>query len=74
MSASALITDGDPLLTLAEVSAALRIPESTLRYLRGVGRGPESFKVAGRIVYRTSAVTEYLDTQMAETSSSARSA
>jgi DNA-binding transcriptional MerR regulator len=64
--------DGD-LLTVTEVSARLRTPAGTLRYWRAIGRGPVSFKVGRRVVYRESAVVAYLTQQQMETSSGLRS-
>lgn len=63
------MTSADPLLTVEEVSAKLRTPAGTLRYWRSIGRGPESFKVGRRVVYATSVVDRYLESQAAATSS-----
>lgn len=48
------------LLTLPEVSGRLRVPEATLRYWRGRGTGPRSFRVGRRVMYRTDVVDEWL--------------
>lgn len=57
----------DALFTTAEVAEKLRIPPATLRWWRHVDRGPKSFKVGRRVVYRASEVDAYLATCEANT-------
>ena len=40
----------DDLLTTAEVALSLRIPVSTMRYRRYLGRGSRSFKLRRRVL------------------------
>ncbi|MDR6439083.1 DNA-binding transcriptional MerR regulator [Paenarthrobacter nicotinovorans] len=49
------------LLTMAEVSDALRIPVNTLRYYRHLGKGPKAAKYAGRIMYREQDVIDWVN-------------
>ena len=56
---------GMDLLLTKEVARNLRIPESTLRYWRGIGLGPKGFKLGRRVVYRAQDVREWLDEQAA---------
>lgn len=53
------------LLTLPEVSGRLRVPEATLRYWRGRGTGPRSFRVGRRVMYRQETVDRWLAEQEA---------
>lgn len=53
----------DSFLTVNEVAALLRVSPATVRYWRGRGVGPASFKVEGRVVYRHSAVDEWVRRQ-----------
>lgn len=53
------------LLTLPEVSGRLRVPEATLRYWRGRGTGPRSFRVGRRVMYRQETVDRWLADQEA---------
>lgn len=50
----------DRLLRTDEVTAFTGVPEGTLRYWVSCGRGPASFKLGNRRVYRESAVTAWL--------------
>lgn len=54
------MSDND-LLTTAEAAALLRRPVGTLRQWRYNNRGPRSFRVGGRTVYRRSAIVEYIE-------------
>lgn len=51
------------LMTGAEVSAMLRTPLETLRYWRGLGRGPKSIKLGRRVLYDEADVIAWLDGQ-----------
>lgn len=51
------------IMTMAEVSEALRTPQATCRYWRHVGKGPKSFKVGGRVMYRAEDVEAWLQEQ-----------
>lgn len=53
------------LMTTAEVSEALRTPESTVRYWRHVGWGPRSFNIGPRrVMYRRADVEAWLNRQV----------
>lgn len=51
------------LMFVDEVSSATRIPEATLRWLRHMSRGPRSFKVGRRVVYKRADVEAWLEEQ-----------
>lgn len=51
------------LLRIREVQALTTIPVSTLRYLRAEGKGPRSFKLGGRIVYKRQDVLDWVQQQ-----------
>jgi Helix-turn-helix domain len=55
------------LMTTEQVSAELGIPVGTLRYYRSSGIGPVSFRLAGRVRYRRSAVLAWVVEQEAAT-------
>lgn len=60
----------DLILTLAEVSDRTRVPVATLRYYRHLGdQGPRSFRVGGRVVYKSSDVDAWIEEQYATTAS-----
>lgn len=49
---------------IEQVSERTHVPEATLRYWRHLGdRGPKSFKVGRRVVYRKADVDEWLREQ-----------
>ena len=50
----------EKLLTIDEVSAALRVPVKTLRYWKREGRGPQPRRLGTRLVYRQSEVDQFL--------------
>lgn len=50
-------------LTTAEVSDVLRTPAETVRYWRHIGKGPKSFKVGRRVLYRREDVEAWLEAQ-----------
>lgn len=51
----------DEHLVTAEVAAITRAPVETVRYWRHVGKGPRSFKVGRRVLYRRSDVEAWLE-------------
>lgn len=53
----------DPVIGTRELAEFIGTPEATLRYWRHTGRGPKSFRVGRRIVYRRSVVVAWLDEQ-----------
>lgn len=54
----------DEFLTTREVAREYGIAQSTLRYWRSKGRGPESFARGGKsVVYRRSKVEEWLQAE-----------
>ena len=55
----------DRILRLPEVAEMLELEPQTLYAMRSQGRGPKSFKLAGRVVYRESSVTEWIAQQEA---------
>ena len=61
-------TQQDRLLILSEVSELTRIPETSLRWLRHVGRAPWLWKSGRKIVAWESDVRKFLDEQRAVTS------
>lgn len=50
----------EPLMTIDEVSAVLRVPVATLRYWRHQGRGPAAFRQGKRVYYTRAAVESYV--------------
>lgn len=50
-------------MTTLEVAEHLRQPESTVRYWRTVGYGPESVKIGHRRLYRESDVAAWVEAQ-----------
>lgn len=50
-------------MTTQEVAELLRAPVETVRYWRHVSRGPRSFKVGRRVLYRRADVERWLDEQ-----------
>jgi DNA-binding transcriptional MerR regulator len=55
----------EALLTTAEVAALLRVAPETLRYWRWKRMGPMSIRLGGRVVYRVSAVEQWVEQQAA---------
>jgi predicted DNA-binding transcriptional regulator AlpA len=55
----------DPLLNLSEVAELTRLAPQTLYQLRARGDGPPSFRMAGRVRYRRSAVEQWITEQEA---------
>ncbi|NKT14932.1 helix-turn-helix domain-containing protein [Rhodococcus hoagii] len=59
--------NGRDVLTTKEVSAEYPFPEATLRWMRHCDRGPASFKLGRRVLYRRSDVEEWIAEQEAAT-------
>jgi predicted DNA-binding transcriptional regulator AlpA len=56
----------DPeILLMPEVSELTRIPMSTLRFYRHSRQGPKSFLLGGRVAYKRSDVTAWIESQYA---------
>jgi excisionase family DNA binding protein len=51
------------LLTVQELADELRVAPSTLYQWRTDRRGPASFRLGGRVVYRRAAVEAWIDSQ-----------
>lgn len=56
----------DEYMTVREVSALTRAPEATVLWWRHVGRGPKSFKVGRRVLYKRSDVERWLEQAYSE--------
>jgi DNA-binding transcriptional MerR regulator len=52
-----------PFMSTKDVEDEFGIPEGTLRYYRSSGMGPASFRLAGRVRYRRSAVLAWIAEQ-----------
>lgn len=55
----------DELWPIAETSTRTKIPVATLRDWRARGRGPRSFRLGGKIMYKASDVMRWIDEQYA---------
>ncbi len=53
------------LLTTEDVARHFRTVPATVRYWRQVGKGPRSFKVGRRVLYRQSDVMAWADAALA---------
>jgi predicted DNA-binding transcriptional regulator AlpA len=55
----------EELMLMAEVSSATRVPIATLRFWRATQpeKGPKSFRLGGRVVYKTSDVEAWVAAQ-----------
>lgn len=53
------------LLTTDDVAAYFRTVPATVRYWRHIGKGPQSFKVGRRVLYRESDVTAWAQQEYA---------
>jgi excisionase family DNA binding protein len=51
------------LMTTAEVAELTRSPQSTVRYWRFCGTGPNAFRVGRRVLYRRHDVEAWLEVQ-----------
>ncbi len=61
----------DALLTTEEVASYFRTVPATVRYWRHVGKGPASFKVGRRVLYRASDVLAWQDRALESAASAA---
>lgn len=52
-------------LTLKEASDFTNIPVPTLRLFRSQGRGPESFRLGGRVTYEVEKLQAWIESQRA---------
>lgn len=52
--------EADRLLTIEEASEYLRTTPSTMRYWHSIGKGPRSFKLGVRRLWRKSALDAYI--------------
>jgi predicted DNA-binding transcriptional regulator AlpA len=59
--------DDDPIIRTPEVSKLTGAPPGTVRYWDHTGRGPRSFKLGGRRVWRKSEVLRWIAEQEQET-------
>lgn len=59
--------DDDPIIRTPEVSKLTGAPAGTVRYWDHTGRGPRSFKLGGRRVWRKSEVLRWIAEQEQET-------
>lgn len=59
------------LLTTDEVAKHFRTVPATVRYWRHVGKGPRSFKVGRRVLYREADVRAWSEAALAASSSTA---
>lgn len=50
----------DQLLTIEEAAEYLRTSPSTMRYWQQIGKGPKSFKLGVRRLYRQSSLDEFI--------------
>ena len=57
------------LLSIAEVAAALGVPEASCRYWRYAGTGPTSIKVGRHVRYRPEDVQTWLEANAAPAAS-----
>ena len=57
----------DKMLTTEEVAAYFRTVPGTVRYWRHVGKGPRSFKVGRRVLYRESDVRAWAEAALSGT-------
>ena len=56
--------DHEPeLLTITEAAEVLRAPVATLRYWRHLDRGPKSFRLGRRVLYRRADLRTWIDAQ-----------
>jgi DNA-binding transcriptional MerR regulator len=53
----------EEILNTPEVAVLTRIPPETLRYWRHIGKGPRSFKVGRRVLYKREDVQAWFDRQ-----------
>lgn len=53
------------LMNISEVSELTLTPAPTLRYWRSMKKGPRSFKLGGRVVYKRHDVLHWIEAQYA---------
>lgn len=53
------------LMTTSEVGDICRTPVETVRYWRHVGKGPKSFKLGRRVLYREADVLAWIEAAQA---------
>lgn len=53
----------EEILNTPEVAVLTRTPAETLRYWRHIGKGPRSFKVGRRVLYKREDVQAWFDRQ-----------
>lgn len=53
-------TAPDELLTTGQVAERINRSQETVRYFRHVGRGPRSFRIGRRVMYRAADVESWL--------------
>lgn len=54
------MVDIDPIIRIKGVAELVGAPEGTIRYWDSVGKGPKSFKLNGRRVWRKSSVLAWI--------------
>jgi hypothetical protein len=54
-------------LTLKEACAYLDVPIATLRFYRASNKGPESFRLAGKVQYERAELDRWVAAEMAAT-------
>lgn len=59
-------SDDEQLMVISEVAELTRQPESTLRWMRHRGRGPQGFVLGKRLVWRRSVVLAWIKQQEQE--------
>jgi predicted DNA-binding transcriptional regulator AlpA len=57
------VEEADRILRVREVAQRLRLSEAAMYRARAEGRGPRSFRVNGRVMYRESEVRRWLAEQ-----------
>jgi predicted DNA-binding transcriptional regulator AlpA len=60
-----MAAEDDRILVILDASEMTRIAVQTLRRMRMEGSGPPSFKLGGKVVYRESAVRQWIAEQEA---------
>jgi DNA-binding transcriptional MerR regulator len=51
------------ILLNAEVAELTRVPLATLRYWRQIGKGPKSFRLGNRVVYKRADIEAWIEQQ-----------
>lgn len=55
------------LMTIEEVAELVRVPPQTLRYWRHLDRGPHSFRLGRRVMYKRADVEQWVQQQYEST-------